>query len=119
MLGMRLMLALAIVLLQNAGSPRATTPNPVTLTVGPNCEWISQKHSELVPVAQACEAALQMRDSMPNFICDLKVKRTEMVPALVGGVTAAFRRQDIVTAEVTYLNGQEQFGNVRINGKPT
>jgi hypothetical protein len=24
-----------------------------------------------------------------------------------------------VTAEVTYLNGQEQFGNVRINGKPT
>jgi hypothetical protein len=23
-----------------------------------------------------------------------------------------------VTAEVTYLNGQEQFGNIRINGKP-
>ena len=119
MLGMRLILILAILLVQDPGSPRPATPDPVTLAVGPNCEWISQNHSELLPVAQACEAALQMRDSMPNFICDLKVKRTQVIPELAGGSPTVVRREDIVTAEVTYLNGQEQFGNVRINGKPT
>ena len=119
MLGMGLILALAILLLQHPSSPLPATPDPVTLVVGRNCEWISQNHSELVPVAQACEAALQMREGMPNFVCDLKVKRTQVVPVLVGGATTVSRRRDIVTAEVRYLNRQEQFANVRINGKPT
>lgn len=119
MLGMRMMLALAILVLQNPSGPHATAPDPVTLAVGANYEWISQNHSELLAEAQACEAALQMRTSMPNFVCDLKVKRTQMLRTLVGRSKSVFGRQDIVTAEVTYLNGQEQFGSVKINGNRT
>lgn len=104
---MDLIIALAISLFQGTGSPWRSTPDPVTLAVGRNCEWISQTQSELAPVAQACEASLRMRESMPNFVCDLKVKREQN------------GRRDIVTAEVTYLNGHEQFGNIRINGNPT
>jgi hypothetical protein len=106
MVGMGLILSLAILLFQGTGSPPRSTPNPVSLAVGTNCEWISQSQTELSPVAQACEAALRMRESMPNFVCDLKVKRKQM------------GRRDIVTAEVTYLSGHEQFGNIRINGNP-
>ena len=116
MLGMGEPLALVILLLQEGSSPRPTAPDPVTLAVGRNCEWISQARPELLPVAQACEAALQLQDSMPNFVCDLKVKRTQVVPIAVSASSALFRRQDVVTAEVTYLNGQEQFGNVKLNG---
>jgi hypothetical protein len=106
MIGMGLILSLAILLFQDPGSLRRSTPDPVTLAVGKNCEWISQNQTELAPVAQACEAALRMRESMPNFICDLKVKRKQT------------GHRDTVTAEVTYLNGHEQFGDIRINGKP-
>jgi len=91
---------------QDMGNLQPSTPDPVTLLVGKNCEWIFQTQTELAPVAQACEAALRMRESMPNFVCDLKVKREQK------------GHRDVVTAEVTYLNGHEQFGSVRINGIP-
>ena len=115
---MYLILALAL-LFQQSATPRPATPDPVTLALGTNCEWISQNHPELAPVAQACEADLQMREGMPNFVCDLRLQRTQAVPALVNGSVTVLRNNDVVTAEVTYLNGQERFGDIRINGKPT
>jgi hypothetical protein len=115
---MRAILVLAILLLQDAGTTRPPTPDPITLAIDHNCEWISRARPELVPVAQACEAAYQMKDSMPNFVCDLKVKRAQVVPPRVVPSATFPRRTDIVTAEVTYLNGKEEFGDVRINNKP-
>ena len=115
---MTALLVFAILLFQDAGMAHPATPNPATLPVGRNCEWISASHSELVPVAQACEAANQMWDSMPNFVCDLKVKRKQVVPARAGGSTKFSIRKDTVTAEVRYVNGKEEFANLSVDDKP-
>ena len=116
---MLVIVAMAVLLVQAAEPLKQAVPDPVTLEVSPDCEWISRGHPELVPVAQACEAGLAMNSSLPNFVCDLKVTRDELVRIRMAGGTSFLKRTDHISARVTYLNGEEEITDIKVNGKPT
>ncbi len=56
---------------------------------------------------KVCEYAVSLPKQIPNFTCDQRTAR------YLDGQTS-----DIVTAEVTYLDGKESYRNVKSNGLP-
>ena len=72
------------------------------------CEWISKGKPEMAPLEKACEAAVQGWETLPNFVCDMRVTRRE-----------PYRKADKFTAEVRYYEGQEEMQNLTVNGKPS
>lgn len=69
------------------------------------CEWI--KGRDLEPVEKACEAAVQDWVTLPNFVCDMRMTRKE-----------PWQRAERISAELRFIEGDEEMSNLTINGKP-
>jgi hypothetical protein len=119
---MRLLFAISMLVLAAAAvgaaqeSPAPQPPvsqeklNQERGTVDPQkqCEWIGKEKPELAPVQKACEAAVAGFETLPNFVCDLKMTRKEPL-----------QRPEKITAELRYYEGEEELRDVTINGQAT
>jgi hypothetical protein len=63
-------------------------------------------------IERAREWALSFTDNLPNYVCQQFTTRYIRVPG-----NREWRAQDIVSANVVYENGKEDYRNVAINGK--
>jgi hypothetical protein len=62
---------------------------------------------------RAREWALNFTDNLPNYVCQQYTTRYIRVPG-----SRDWRAQDVVSANVVYENGKEDYRNLAINGKP-
>ncbi len=99
-------------------APNSAPSAPPQVYISPACVWISYEHSELEPLARVCESALSMRQTLPNFICDQQTKCSYPVPLLSQTKIVFHEASSLVTAEVTYANGEEHFDNIVIDRHP-
>jgi len=110
----------------SAGSPAgagairqpAEAPPPVTIIRGDNDEDTTALRASLPKdeplVRRAADTALEFTETLPSYVC------TEMIGRYWSDTRPAnFRPIDVVSTEVVYENGVEQYRNVQINGKPT
>jgi hypothetical protein len=70
------------------------------------CGWIAKERPELAPVEKACEAAVQDWDTLPNFVCDMRMTRRQ--PS---------KNTEKITAELRFWQGEEEVANLTIDGK--
>lgn len=89
--------------------------SPQTAVISPQCAWISHEHPDLEPLARVCENAHAMRRTLPNFICDQETKCTYPVPQLSQTQIVFREAVTVVTAQVTYQDGEERFDNIIID----
>jgi hypothetical protein len=64
-------------------------------------------------IERAREAAFEFSEKLPNFICQ------EFMSRSVQRGRGEEMTQDVVSAEITYDNGQESYRNVKINDRAT
>jgi hypothetical protein len=64
-------------------------------------------------IAKAREAVFEYVDSLPNFVCDQITKRYESHK-----IQTDWKYKDRLEVELLFLNGKEDYRNVRHNGKP-
>jgi hypothetical protein len=91
--------------------PDSDAPRPVA--EGPEegeAEAEAIRKLDLIQRAQI--AAFQFNDSLPNFICDQTTSRYESKT-----IKPDWKLKDRVELELMYLNGREDYRNIRINGK--
>lgn len=77
------------------------------------CEYLSRGKEHPAALVAVCKFALSLRWKLPNVICDQERKLYQE-----GQLGEAVRRQTI-TAKVRYEDGQEQYTDITINGKPS
>lgn len=70
------------------------------------CGWIAKERPELAPLENACEAAVAGFETLPNFVCDMKMTRKEPL-----------QRREKITAELRYYEGVEELKNLTVNGE--
>jgi hypothetical protein len=89
---------------------REEKPNQERGSVNPQkqCEWIAKERPELAPVQKACEAAVAGFETLPNFVCDMRMTRKEPL-----------RREEKITAQLRFIEGEEELSDLAINGKPS
>ena len=78
--------------------------------IRPYCTAIANTTDHSDALAAACVFTLALTRKMPNIICDLTTNRhwrSNDVP-----------HHDVVTANVAYENGHENYENLKVNGKP-
>ena len=65
-------------------------------------------------IRRAADAAMEFTETLPNYVCSEQVTRmhSESTPA-------NFQPIDLVTMEVLYVDGVENYRNIQINGKKT
>jgi hypothetical protein len=64
-------------------------------------------------VERARDWAVGFTDNLPNYVCQQFTTRYVRVPG-----SRDWRAQDVVSANVVYENGKEDYRNVAINGRP-
>jgi hypothetical protein len=64
-------------------------------------------------IERAREWAMNFTDNLPNYVCQQFTTRYIRVPG-----SRQWQAQDIVSANVVYENGKEDYRNLAINGKP-
>jgi hypothetical protein len=64
-------------------------------------------------IERARDWALNFTSNLPNYVCQQYTTRYIRVPG-----SRDWRAQDIVSANVVYENGKEDYRNIAINGKP-
>jgi VWFA-related protein len=78
--------------------------------INPYCAAVTNGVAHSEALAKLCRFTLSLHRKMPNLISDLETKRNWRA------YNAAHR--DIVTATVTYEDGQEHYDRIKINGSP-
>lgn len=68
-------------------------------------------HSDPI-IAKAMAAARDFAKDLPDFICDQRMSRFES-----DDLGKKWRKEDVVEAELLYLNGEESYRDIRIEGK--
>ncbi len=70
-------------------------------------------------LASACQFALSLQKKLPDVICDREMKRSWWAPGIWAGRVLTYDepRDDMVTAKVTYREGQEYYNDIHIDGK--
>jgi hypothetical protein len=65
-------------------------------------------------IRRAADAAMEFTETLPSYVCTEQVTRmqSESTPA-------NFQPIDVVTMEVLYTDGREDYRNIQINGKKT
>jgi hypothetical protein len=88
-----------------APAPSPATPETPTPPSAPP--------AEVSLIDRARQASAAYNQSLPNFVCDQIVvrSRSEAKPP-------KWKQQDKVETELMYVDGKEDYRNVRINGKP-
>jgi hypothetical protein len=65
-------------------------------------------------IRRAADTALEFTETLPSYVC------TEMIARYQSETRPAnFRPIDVVSTDVVYENGREDYRNLQINGKPT
>ena len=65
-------------------------------------------------IRRAADTALEFTETLPSYVC------TEAIARYVSETRPAnFQPLDVVSTEVVYENGREDYRNIQINGKPT
>jgi hypothetical protein len=87
------------------------------------CTRLSPTIEHSSALANVCEFALSIHNRFPNLICDREMKRywTEYHATFAGGRVGTFdelKHSDVLTAKVTYRDGQEYYDELRLDGKP-
>lgn len=80
---------------------------PGTIDPQGQCAWVARERPELAPLQRACVMAVAGYETFPNFVCDVKITR----------MTGTDTVRDTITGELTFLNGEEQLSEARINGQ--
>jgi hypothetical protein len=65
-------------------------------------------------IRRAADAAMEFTETLPSYVCTELVTRTQSA-----GSPSNFQPIDIVSMEVLYENGKEDYRNIQINGKKT
>ena len=101
---------------QQAGAPPPSTRGDADLPtidpeseINPYCTAIARGVEYSPALAELCRFALSLPRRMPNVICDLETSRHWRA------YNSAHR--DVVTATVTYEDGQERYSNLKINNE--
>jgi hypothetical protein len=71
-----------------------------------DCYAISAGDARLAPVSKFCEFALTYRRQLPDFIAQQST------------TSHAASSTNVITAQVTFRQGREQYSHVTINGQP-
>ena len=71
-------------------------------------------HQEDPLIRKATEAALEFTESLPNYVCQEMMSRAES-----SSQPANWSPMDVVSVEVVYENGRENYRNLAVNGKAT
>ena len=94
--------------------PDGAVPARPTITLR---EGQQQRSPDLPPVdpiiLMAMEAAESFSETLPNYVCQQFTARFVSVTHVV-----SWQAQDVVSAEVVYENGREDYRNLKINDKP-
>jgi len=74
-------------------------------------------------LSKVCESVFSTRAKLPNIICDREMKRNWKTSRSLPGnrgtvVTELEEHADVITAKVTYKDGQEYYNEVRVDGQP-
>ncbi len=97
----------------SAGSGASpVTPSQNNESVPAYCERLSQGKGQAAALQSVCEFALSLFWKLPNVIGD-----EERVRYQVDQLGSAAQR-DVITAKVRFEDGQEQYDQITINGKP-
>ena len=65
-------------------------------------------------IQRATEAALEFTETLPNYVCQEMMNRSES-----SSQPANWHALDVISMEVVYENGKENYRNFAVNGKPT
>ncbi len=87
-----------------------------------NCERLGGPGEQAAALIRVCEAALSMRKTLPDVLCDREMKRYWTQYAISGSDLGQqsideTAHSDVVTAKVHYMNGKESYEDVRIDGQ--
>lgn len=76
----------------------------------PYCSAIASQAEHSPALAELCQFTLSLPRKMPNVTCDLETHRHW--PSFDGA------HRDVVTATVSYEDGQERYSNIKVEGNP-
>jgi hypothetical protein len=65
-------------------------------------------------IRRAADAAMEFTETLPSYVCNEMVTRTQSE-----GSANNFQPIDVVSMEVLYTDGREDYRNIQINGKKT
>jgi VWFA-related protein len=82
------------------------------------CAVLSGKVEHSAALGNLCEFVLSMRKRLPNIICNREMKRNWTDYSRFKGAHFGEKKSDVVTAQVSYRDGQEYYDNVRLDGQP-
>jgi VWFA-related protein len=105
------------------GAARGFTELQSDADINTYCSTLAGTSENSPALAKVCVFALSMRKKLPNVICEREMKRYWADSGSTWGghgtmVTDADIHTDVITATVSYKDGQEYYNNVHINGKP-
>ena len=89
-------------------------PAPLPRTERPEDQAPLPPRQEDALIQRAAEAALQFTETLPNYVCQEMMNRSQSESQ-----PANWRPLDVVSMEVVYENGKENYRNLALNGKPT
>jgi hypothetical protein len=98
---------------------RIATPNEERVTVMRDSDDDPSPNRALIPkdeplIRRAADTALEFTDTLPAYVC------TEMIARYYSQTRPAnFQPIDVVSTEVVYENGREDYRNIQVNGKPS
>ncbi|MBI3679559.1 MAG: hypothetical protein HY235_04105 [Acidobacteria bacterium] len=109
----------------DTGPPKLRRGRPGERNPAPNCDSLPialsgsppEDDSSLPPLppllAQVRERAFRYTEELPNFICEQLIRRYS------SGLLRDWKLRDTITAEVMFVDGREDYRNVKRNGRPT
>jgi hypothetical protein len=80
---------------------------PDTASIPSQCDSLAKGTPHADTLRKVCEYAVSLPRRIPNFTCEQRTAR------YLDGEAA-----DVVTAEVSYLDGKESYRNIKSNGQP-
>jgi hypothetical protein len=91
----------------------ATRPSVIRGDADEDAPRISEKKDEPL-IRRAADAAMEFTETLPSYVCTERIARMQSQ-----GSAKDFQTVDLVTMDVLYVNGLEEYRNIQINGKKT
>ena len=96
-----------------APAPPSDRPSVIRGDGDEDAVRIVQKKDEPL-IRRAADAAMEFTETLPSYVCSEMVTRS-----MSQSTPANFQAIDVVSMEVVYENGKEDYRNIQINGKRT
>uniref|UniRef100_Q01RP5 DUF5666 domain-containing protein n=1 Tax=Solibacter usitatus (strain Ellin6076) TaxID=234267 RepID=Q01RP5_SOLUE len=96
-----------------ATAPASDRPSVIRGDNDENTVRFEQKKDEPL-IRKAADAAMEFTETLPSYVCSEMVTRS-----MSQSSPANFQAIDVVSMEVVYENGKEDYRNIQINGKRT